>query len=76
MDVKTAHMDLKKPEYLIKTSNDLSFHFNRGEVLSIVERDFPEDVNVEDLENKKLPIYMIDPGSELLYSIVHIRKIT
>ncbi len=75
MDVETVPMVLNSPKYLVKTGNDLSFHFNHGEIVSIVSKDFPEDVKVEELENKKLPLYMVDPGNELLYTIVQIRKI-
>jgi hypothetical protein len=74
MDAETVHTDSKRILYVLKTGNDLTFHFSPGEFLSVVLRDLPEELQIEELENKKLPFYLVDPGSELLYPVVRFGK--
>lgn len=61
--------------WVIKTGNDLTFHFCSGEKLSIIDAGMPKEICIEELENESKPIYILDPGNELAYMISYVTKV-
>ena len=62
--------------YIVKTGNDLTFHFSEGEKLEIISHGYKSrQILIEDLEKELSPVYIIDPGSEEIYTVSYITKV-
>lgn len=65
-----------KDLYIIKTGNDLAFHYSQGEKLEIISHGYDaKQILIEDLEKEPSPMYIIDPGSEEIYTVSYITKV-
>ena len=62
--------------YIVKTGNDLAFHYSHGEKLDIISHGYnSKEISIEDLEKEPSPVYILDPGSEQIYTVTYITKV-